>query len=257
MLLTNPKHFEEVIKPYNSMRQQPVSYDLQLDSHIRLEDGRIRKLSEDPYIYPKEFLLASTVEFVRIPEGMCGIVVGKSTNARLGLSIENAGLIDPGFDGTVTLELFNMSSYPINLKQLISIAQLELETTELGGKLYNGHYQGQVGATPAWKDARKKDVENTNGKKLALEDLSQKIKINAEEPEVVMKFKASEYVKLDNEITKLVFENNEEIDDLLTSFIEDHLSEEDIQYFRYYYISEWKKRIDEVFKGMKRETEKE
>ena len=150
MIFTNPQMFKSVIKPYNEIQQQPASYDLKLDNRIIRQDGSESTLDDDPYIYPHEFIIASTVEFVRIPRSVLGEVVGKSTNARLGLSVEEAGLIDPGFYGTITLELFNQSSKKINLKEIPLIAQIKLETTQPHGKLYSGHYQGQVGATKAW-----------------------------------------------------------------------------------------------------------
>lgn len=152
MIYTNPQMFRSIIKPYNEIQQQPTSYDLKLDRRIIRQDGLKSSLNDDPYIYPLEFLLASTVEYVEIPRGVLGEVIGKSTNARLGLSIENAGLIDPGFEGNITLELFNQSQKKINLKEIPLIAQLRLQNTELYGELYNGHYQGQVGATKAWTD---------------------------------------------------------------------------------------------------------
>lgn len=150
MILTNPQYFMSIVKPYNEIQQQPASYDLKLDKRIIRNFNQESTLDNDPYIYPHEFLLASTVEYVRIPRGIVGEVCGKSTNARLGLSVEQAGLIDPGFNGTVTLELFNMSERKINLLDLDFIAQLKLITTQPGGKLYKGHYQGQVGVTKAW-----------------------------------------------------------------------------------------------------------
>lgn len=152
MILVNPKTFQSIVKPYNEIQQQPDSYDLQLDNRIIRDFGDITELNDDPFIYPHEFIIASTVEFVRMPLGIVGEVCGKSTNARLGLSIEQAGLIDSGFNGTITLELFNQSKRKINLKEIPLIAQLKLQTTEAGGKLYNGHYQGQVGATKAWSE---------------------------------------------------------------------------------------------------------
>lgn len=150
MIYTNPIIFKKIVKPYNVLQQQPDSYDLKLDYKI-IRNGEFKTtLNDDPYIYPLEFILASTVEYVEIPRGILGEVSGKSTNARLGLSVEDAGLIDSGFRGNITLELFNKSRRKINLKETPLIAQLKLQNTEPYGDLYNGHYQGQVGATKAW-----------------------------------------------------------------------------------------------------------
>jgi dCTP deaminase len=66
----------------------------------------------------------------------------------LGLQIQNAGFVDAGFEGQITLELYNQSEKPILLKAGVRICQLVFfqldETTE---KPYSGKYQNQQGAT--------------------------------------------------------------------------------------------------------------
>lgn len=105
---------------------------------------------------PGEFALASTIERVRIPTDLVAQVNGKSSWARQGLIVHTvAGFIDPGFKGTVTLELKNVSSGPLRLPletpicqlvftQLTSPAQRPYGSTGLGS-----HYQGQEGVTPS------------------------------------------------------------------------------------------------------------
>jgi dCTP deaminase len=61
-------------------------------------------------IEPKSFLLATTLEYIRLPEDITAFVEGRSSLGRLGLFIENAGWVDAGFEGQITLELYNANS---------------------------------------------------------------------------------------------------------------------------------------------------
>jgi dCTP deaminase len=79
--------------------------------------------------------------------GIAADVCGKSSLARLGLVVENAGFIDPGFCGTITLELYNQEKYPILLKKEMLIAQLRFYLVTDITKLYKGKYLKQVKAT--------------------------------------------------------------------------------------------------------------
>ena len=97
---------------------------------------------------PSKFVLASTQEKISVPNHLAAFVAGRSSVGRLGLQIQNAGFVDSGFQGQITLELYNQSEKPILLKAGVRICQLVFfqldETTE---QPYSGKYQGQEGAT--------------------------------------------------------------------------------------------------------------
>lgn len=139
---------------------QPVSIDLLLGtSFCRLGNSaelpENRTVSASYSIRPGEFLLACTLERVELPEHIAGLVHGKSTWARRGLMVEAAGLVDPGFMGTITLELKNLSPRPIPLSAGVAICQLTLHAIDTavlrpyGSAGLNSHYQGQEHAEPA------------------------------------------------------------------------------------------------------------
>jgi dCTP deaminase len=66
---------------------------------------------------PGRFVLAQTLERVRIPHDLVGFVEGRSSMARLGITIHlTAPKIDPGFDGTITLEMANFGNVPVDLR---------------------------------------------------------------------------------------------------------------------------------------------
>lgn len=148
---------ELTITPWNQQQLQPASYDLTLADLFAQQfgDGWYRDYDPDGRdIYPGEFLLASTVETIRLGPTIAGQVEGKSTWARRGLQIHAAGFVDPGFQGQITLELFNMSPWPIQLTPGVLIAQIKLEQLSAkphklyGDPTLKSHYQNQEGPTP-------------------------------------------------------------------------------------------------------------
>lgn len=150
------KQIEEgnlVVSPVSLSQLQPVSIDLRLGAV--LSDTDTSPWHGDYTMKPQEFILGSTYERVRLGNNLVGQVHGKSTRARQGLIVHAAGLVDPGFEGQLTLEMFNMSSEPIFLKQLMLIAQISFEHVSCtperpyGHPDLNSHYQGQRGPTRA------------------------------------------------------------------------------------------------------------
>lgn len=106
------------------------------------------KYSGEYIINPHEFILATTVEYLRLPNNLTAFVEGRSSIGRMGLFVQNAGWVDPGFEGQITLELFNASEVPILLKPFTRVAQLVFCKMSEDCKVpYNGKYQSQTGAT--------------------------------------------------------------------------------------------------------------
>ena len=114
-----------LITPFYESKLQPSSYDLTLDN-IYYDDKRGYYIKDNQlYLYPNDFILASTIEKVKIPYDMVGRVEGKSSLGRIGLLTHiTAGFIDAGFDGNITLELKNIGNKPILLNYGCDIAQI-------------------------------------------------------------------------------------------------------------------------------------
>ena len=109
-------------------------------------------------LLPKRFVLATTVEYIKLPDDVTAFVEGRSSIGRLGLFIQNAGWVDPGFEGQITLELFNAGDWPINVKAGTRVGQLVFAKMDNTAKNpYRGKYQGQIGATGSmiYKDFKK------------------------------------------------------------------------------------------------------
>jgi dCTP deaminase len=78
----------------------------------------------DYILHPQSFVLAVTLEWLRIPKHMAAYVVGKSSWGRCGLIIATATGVHPGFKGCLTLELSNVGEIPIAVRPGITICQL-------------------------------------------------------------------------------------------------------------------------------------
>lgn len=73
---------------------------------------------------------------------------GRSSLGRMGLFIQNAGWVDPGFEGEITLELFNANRCAIELRSGRRVGQLVFARMDAPAQFpYCGKYQGQRGAT--------------------------------------------------------------------------------------------------------------
>ena len=100
------------------------------------------------FIKPHEFMLATTKEDVFVPNNMAAHVEGRSSIGRLGLQIQNAGFIDSGFKGEITLELCNQTDMVMKIYPGMRICQLVyIKLDEETISPYNGKYQNQCGAT--------------------------------------------------------------------------------------------------------------
>ena len=92
--------------------------------------------------------MATTLEYFELPNNITAFVEGRSSLGRMGLFIQNAGWVDPGFKGEITLELFNANRCAIEIKSGRRIGQLVFAQMDQSTENpYTGKYQGQQGAT--------------------------------------------------------------------------------------------------------------
>lgn len=103
-------------------------------------DVRIR---QDRRLAPGEFVLASTIERFVMPRDVMAQVADKSTWARRGLAVQNT-IIEPGWEGWLTLELTNHGGQMISLHEGTPIAQIVFMRLEAPtDQPYEGKYMGQ------------------------------------------------------------------------------------------------------------------
>lgn len=149
------------IEPFEDYLIQPASVDIRLgNTFSMIEDSSDGIIALDKQIHykvfeterylllPGQFVLATTKEYFSLPNDITAFVEGRSSLGRLGLFIQNAGWVDPGFEGEITLELYNANRCAIELQAGRRIGQLvfaQLDQEALNP--YNGKYQKQKGAT--------------------------------------------------------------------------------------------------------------
>ncbi len=149
-----------IIEPLCDNGIQPASIDCCLGTHFLTIDENLnndgilsfekeikyKSITENSIILPpKSFILATTQEYIKIPNGYSAFVEGRSSIGRMGLFIQNAGWIDSGFEGNITLELYNANSLPIKLDAGRRICQIVIcEMDQPSESPYNGKYQGQT-----------------------------------------------------------------------------------------------------------------
>ncbi|ELZ74736.1 deoxycytidine triphosphate deaminase [Haloferax larsenii JCM 13917] len=179
-----------VIDPLDDidMQVQPASVDLRLGTeflefqrtnisciHPNREDEVSTYVDEtyveegdDFILHPGDFVLGTTKERVEIPDDLLATVEGRSSLGRLAIVIHaTAGIVDPGYEGQITLELSNLGSAPVALTPGMRISQLVFtEMKSPADRPYGAErgskYQGQrgpqasrIGSDPEFGDAEK------------------------------------------------------------------------------------------------------
>ena len=163
-----------IVEPFDDSCVQPASLDIHLARSFQVFEywkyphyidlrqpldtlSREVEIDDTDYfsLQPSQFVLGSTMEHITIPNDIMGRLEGKSSLGRVGLLIHaTAGYIDPGWRGTLTLELYNVSPMPIHLYPGMKISQISFHRLTTPAELpYGSHelgskYLEQVGPTP-------------------------------------------------------------------------------------------------------------
>jgi dCTP deaminase len=104
----------------------------------------VRRGIGDPFhLQPGEFVIARSLEYVVLPDDISAEALGRSSWGRLGLTIATATHVQPGFKGTITLELANAGNTAIVLEVGLCVAQLvfsrERMTVTSSGLIHKAH----------------------------------------------------------------------------------------------------------------------
>ena len=150
-----------IVSPLEPEQIQPASIDIRIgNTYSILEDSsfgiinldkeiKYKQITTEKFLLlPGQFVLATTMEYFELPDNLTAFVEGRSSLGRMGLFIQNAGWVDPGFKGEITLELFNGNRCAIELKAGRRVGQLVFAQLDDNARNpYRGKYQGQRGAT--------------------------------------------------------------------------------------------------------------
>jgi dCTP deaminase len=125
----------------------PNGYDLTI-AEIQVGQGGERQREGIVAIPPKTWFAVSTLEYVRLGPDICAHLWIRTTWARKGV-ISSFGMIDAGFEGTLTLSAYNSSESEIVIPIGERFAQMVFEGLDSASeKAYaerSGTYQGQRG----------------------------------------------------------------------------------------------------------------
>ena len=166
----NEIRFDPCIDP--DLQLQPASIDLRLARWFRTFNTNqcflidplaapdleqvttlVEVKGNQPFIvHPGEFVLGSTLEYVWLSARYVARVDGRSSLGRMGIIIHStAGYVDPGFEGTLTLEISNVGKIPVALYPAMRICQMSFYhtgyVTHPYGSQGRAKYQGQRAPT--------------------------------------------------------------------------------------------------------------
>ena len=172
--IRNMAKSHEMINPFeeNQIRDNKISYglssygyDARVSNEFKIftninsevidpknfkQSNFISKKVSECIIPPNSFVLASTVEYFKIPNDIMVICLGKSTYARCGI-IVNVTPLEPGWEGYVTLEFSNTTPLPAKIYANEGAAQfIFLKGNEKPEVTYadrDGKYMKQKGVT--------------------------------------------------------------------------------------------------------------
>lgn len=134
-----------IVHPLKDNAIQPNSIDIRLGRYLKsshhyynggnrfdpiTDAGNVKytqydlRTNERFWLAPGEFILGMTLEHIEVPIDLSCTIEGKSTIGRWGLLIQNAGRVDSGYHGNLTLELLNMEKFTIVLTEGMDIGQL-------------------------------------------------------------------------------------------------------------------------------------
>ena len=169
LALCRGKDDGSLIYPFSESLLQPCSYDLCLGDKFMVERltlspvelGHKEWRERQPHdgqitIWPKQLVLATTIECLRLRNRLCARITGRSSLGRMGIMVHaTADHIDPGFHGSPTLQLYNLGWTPVTLRVGMPIAQVIFAKTEYlpkhgyGSPGLHSAYQGASRPTPA------------------------------------------------------------------------------------------------------------
>lgn len=122
---------------------QPASVDLRLGEHtVNPVTGDRREIDGELHLTPGTFVLAETAERVRVPNDLLGEMTGRSTVGRMGIVVHaTAGLVDPGWDGVLTMEIANIGPLTPTFEPGDRMCQIKFSQLAGESSGYAGQYQ--------------------------------------------------------------------------------------------------------------------
>lgn len=99
-------------EPFINTSLNEETGDAQRDVKLFFQESR-RQLGETFILYPNQTVLASSLEYIKLPQEYMISLYMRSSYSRLGLTVST--LVQPGYCGCISIELTNNNNNPINL----------------------------------------------------------------------------------------------------------------------------------------------
>jgi dCTP deaminase len=138
-----------IIENYDLDNIGPASYELRIGSALSPNEKRRYDIAigEEFVIRPNSHVLLGTLEKVKMPNNMIGTMFLKSRFGRGGFIPWGQGMVDPGYEGSLTMSLVNLTQYPQILKGGDKVCHLIFQNLEgETERPYDGVYKGSEGA---------------------------------------------------------------------------------------------------------------
>lgn len=121
------------------------------------------RFGEPLWLHPGQFVLGATLEYLRLPRTMGAYVLGRSSWGRVGLIVATAVMVQPGYGGSLTLELVNEGESPLALYAGVRIAQLAVhlldDETRHANAMSGGRYFGATSPVAARLEKERSEIE--------------------------------------------------------------------------------------------------
>ena len=145
---------------FTTFREKPGYLpSIQMDPSLWDSEDLWENEEADTFVLePNHFVLAQTLERVYMPNSLMGLVEGRSSYARIGVTVHvTAPKIDPGFNAHITLEMANFGKIPVQLRAgvdkpaqlLLAEITPPLAESELYGTNPTDVFQGQTKPIPS------------------------------------------------------------------------------------------------------------
>ncbi len=121
------------------LSERVYRYPLELEPQISMLDIKnpylsiLEKdfISDDGFVLePKKFIIAESLEYISVPENIVLYLDSKFRLDKYGLILVNKGWLERGFEGYITLCIYNAGELPVRLFKGEKISQLLLQKLE-------------------------------------------------------------------------------------------------------------------------------
>ncbi|MDE7168758.1 MAG: dCTP deaminase [Mucispirillum sp.] len=111
---------------YTRIDENPLILAEGCDDPEELLKGRTKEidLAKGFLLKPGDYLYGKTFEKIKVPDSMCGLIMPRSTFARIGLILPISQFANPGYEGNLPLIIHNASRVEVEIPPYYRVAQI-------------------------------------------------------------------------------------------------------------------------------------